>query len=116
MPRNSSQKRHAGKAADKIRSGAAIATIQMAGEPAGQWNPAGQKTVKEYGPGSFFGELALQEADGRRSANVIATGTTGAACLSISREDFNLLIGEADDILARSKAGYDRANASIAHR
>ena len=90
-----------------LKAGEAVATIETkAGDE--------QKTVKEYGPGSFFGELALQEVNGRRSANVIATGVTGAACLTISREDFNMLIGEADDILARSKAGYDKVNASLA--
>ena len=39
--------------------------------------------------GDYFGELALQRADSKRAANVVAD--TDVTCLSISRGDFRLL-------------------------
>jgi serine/threonine protein kinase/CRP-like cAMP-binding protein len=55
--------------------------------------------------GAFFGERALLTNEGR-AATIVAT--TDVACLTLSREEFNLLLGPLDDIMKRNLEEYEK--------
>eukprot|EP00927_Polykrikos_kofoidii_P018281 TRINITY_DN18449_c0_g1_i1.p2 TRINITY_DN18449_c0_g1~~TRINITY_DN18449_c0_g1_i1.p2 ORF type:complete len:337 (-),score=75.79 TRINITY_DN18449_c0_g1_i1:128-1138(-) len=65
----------------------------------------GEKEVKTYDEqGAYFGEIALL-TDARRKATIRATGT-GAAVLSISKDDFVEVLGPIQDILKQHVDEY----------
>ena len=78
-----------------IETGSAKATVDQ----------MGGKTVKEYAPGGYFGELALMQ-NNPRAANVIATEATKV--LRLSREVFEKVAGgqQAKEIMARKIEEY----------
>ena len=59
--------------------------------------------MKEYGPGDYFGELALLKNE-PRAANVIAK--TKLKVVSLDRNSFKRLLGPLDDILKRNMDSY----------
>lgn len=59
--------------------------------------------VKQYGPGDYFGELALLKNE-PRAANVIAK--TKLKVVSLDRNSFKRLLGPLDDILKRNMDSY----------
>jgi cAMP-dependent protein kinase regulator len=61
------------------------------------------RTVMEYGPGDYFGELALLSS-GPRAANVIAQTPARVVCLD--RGAFERLLGPCKDILQRDQTRY----------
>lgn len=77
-------------------SGEAIATKSLSAGQAAQ-------EVKQYGPGDYFGELALLRNE-PRAANVIAK--TKLKVVSLDRDSFNRLLGPLDDILKRNMNSY----------
>ena len=77
-------------------SGEAIATKSLSAGQAAQ-------EVKHYGPGDYFGELALLRNE-PRAANVIAK--TKLKVVSLDRDSFNRLLGPLDDILKRNMNSY----------
>jgi len=65
----------------------------------------GEKLVKEYSQqGEYFGEIALLK-DEPRKATVRAVGD-GATVLSISKDDFTIVLGPIQDILRRKIDAY----------
>lgn len=79
-----------------IVDGQAIATKTIeAGQPA--------QKVKDYGPGDYFGELALLKNE-PRAANVIAK--TKLKVVSLDRNSFKRLLGPLDEILKRNMDSY----------
>jgi cAMP-dependent protein kinase regulator len=66
--------------------------------------PDGEKEVKTYKEGGYFGEIALLKDEPRR-ATVKATGE-GASVLVCSKEDFVNLLGPVQDILKREIDKY----------
>lgn len=66
--------------------------------------------VKHYGPGDYFGEIALL-TDAPRKASVIAK--TPVKCVYLDRGAFSRLLGNIDDILKRNMQQY-RSFAEIA--
>lgn len=67
--------------------------------------PEGEKKVKDYEKqGEYFGEIALLNNEPRK-ATVRATGE-GATVLSLTKEDFELILGPIKDILAKDIGKY----------
>eukprot|EP00933_Yihiella_yeosuensis_P040289 TRINITY_DN34569_c0_g1_i1.p1 TRINITY_DN34569_c0_g1~~TRINITY_DN34569_c0_g1_i1.p1 ORF type:complete len:718 (-),score=206.55 TRINITY_DN34569_c0_g1_i1:85-2238(-) len=67
--------------------------------------PDGEKMVKHYKvPGEFFGEVSLLTNEGRR-ATVRGAGE-GCSVLSLSREDFEAVLGPVKDVLQAGIASY----------
>jgi cAMP-dependent protein kinase regulator len=69
-----------------------------------KYEPDGQVTVMDHGPGDYFGELSLLN-DSVRAANVIALSQVH--CWSIDRKTFTNLMGSLKDILEQSSARYE---------
>eukprot|EP00127_Corallochytrium_limacisporum_P000566 Clim_evm5s19 gene=Clim_evmTU5s19 len=67
----------------------------------------GVQDIAQLSNGDYFGERALIKDD-TRAATVIATGGP-VTCLSITREDFNNLLGPLEEILERNFETYHRA-------
>mmetsp|Transcript_5339 Transcript_5339/g.9536 ORF Transcript_5339/g.9536 Transcript_5339/m.9536 type:complete len:770 (+) Transcript_5339:30-2339(+) len=66
----------------------------------------GEIEVKHYKePGEFFGEVALL-TNSARKATVRAVGSRGCAVLSVSREDFDRVLGPIKDILQANVDKY----------
>jgi len=66
---------------------------------------AGERMVKEYSrQGDYFGEIALLNNEPRK-ATVRATGE-GATVLSLSQEDFTMILGPIQDILKKDITKY----------
>lgn len=88
-----------GEPADKfyiLEDGACAAFIK---------GPEGEQKVKEYSKrGDYFGEIALLTQEPRK-ATVRATGE-GALVLSVSKEDFNSVLGPIQDILKKDVDKY----------
>lgn len=61
------------------------------------------KSVMNYKPGQYFGELALLRGD-VRAANV--TAISNCKCIGLDRKSFKRLLGPLDDILKRNIANY----------
>lgn len=79
-----------------VISGEAVATKTLAG--------ASEATeVMQYGPGDYFGELALLK-NAPRAANVVAKSEVKVA--TIDRDSFNSLLGPLDKILMRNMEAY----------
>lgn len=64
---------------------------------------SGEKEVKEYGQGDYFGEIALLK-DGPRTASVRAT--SDVEVLVLSKEDFTNVLGPIQDILVGNIDAY----------
>lgn len=79
-----------------LREGSGVAIIR---------GPQGEVEVAKYGPGDYFGEIALLLGKSRQ-ATVLAQGPT--ICLYINRESFNRLLGPLRDILARNIEKYQK--------
>merc|ERR1719330_607688 len=79
-----------------LRQGEAVARMQ---------GSSGELQVAKYGPGDFFGEIALLLGQPRQ-ASVYAIGYT--ICLYISREQFNRLLGPLRDILKKNIDKYEK--------
>lgn len=80
-----------------VEEGEAIATKTLKpGLPATE--------VYKYGPGGYFGELALLKG-APRAANVIAK--TPLKCAMMDRRAFKRLLGPLEDILKRNAAAYE---------
>ena len=60
--------------------------------------------VKTYGPGDYFGELALLRGE-PRAANIIATSQL--KCATLDRQAFSRLLGPLEDILRRNAEKYE---------
>ena len=56
------------------------------------------REIRKFGPGSFFGELALL-AGGRRSATI--TAETPMDLLVLDRSDFTILVRTAPDVAVK---------------
>ena len=84
-----------------VVEGSAAATKLVDGE---------QKEVKTYGPGDFFGELALM-SDQPRAASVVANGEL--KCAKLGRQAFTRLVGACSDILARNQDLYEQINQEL---
>ena len=69
-----------------------------------KYDPDGQGTGMDQGPGDCFGELSLLN-DSVRAANVIALSQVH--CWSIDRKSFTNLLGSLKDILEQSSARYE---------
>ena len=61
------------------------------------------KAVMNYGPGDYFGELALLREE-PRAANVIAV--QDSKLIYLDRKSFSRLVGPLDEILKRNIANY----------
>ena len=61
------------------------------------------KAVMNYGPGDYFGELALLRGE-PRAANVIAV--QDSKLIYLDRKSFSRLVGPLDEILKRNIANY----------
>lgn len=61
------------------------------------------QNVKDYGPGDYFGELALLKNE-PRAANVIAQSKLKV--VSLDRNSFQRLLGPLDEILKRNMDSY----------
>jgi CRP-like cAMP-binding protein len=72
--------------------------------------PSG-RTIRRYGPGEFFGELAVL-AGGTRSASVAAE--TSLTCVRISRTNLERLLKKEPDIAIRMLHGVARLAADLA--
>eukprot|EP01083_Nonionella_stella_P051968 138048_1 len=57
--------------------------------------------------GGFFGERALLKNE-PRAATIKCVSKEGVECLTLSREDFNVLLGPLDDIMNRNLAEYEK--------
>ena len=79
-----------------IEEGTAIATKTLASGQA-------PSTVKRYGVGDYFGELALLKNE-PRAANIIAQ--TQLKCVQLDRHSFKRMLGPLEDILKRNAAKY----------
>ena len=84
-----------------VVEGSAAATKLVDGE---------EKEVKTYGPGDFFGELALM-SDQPRAASVVARGEL--KCAKLGRQAFTRLVGACSDILARNQDLYEQINQEL---
>lgn len=62
--------------------------------------------VKQYGPGDYFGELALLKGE-PRAASIVATSML--KCVSMNRKAFRRMLGPLDDILRRNAVKYTTA-------
>ncbi len=79
-----------------IEDGEAAATItKEPGKP--------PQTVKTYGKGDYFGELALVKGE-PRAANVVAT--SNLKLISLDRDSFKRLLGPLEEILKRNSDKY----------
>ena len=78
-----------------VIAGQAFATLAM--------NGAAAQEVKQYGPGEYFGELALLK-NAPRAATV--TARTELKVATIDRDSFMRLLGPLDDILHRNIEQY----------
>lgn len=80
-----------------ILEGNAIATkVLVPGHP--------PREVKSYGPGDYFGELALLKGE-PRAANIIAT--SNLKCVTLDRLAFKRMLGPLEDILRRNAVKYE---------
>lgn len=61
--------------------------------------------VKKYGPGSYFGELALLKGE-PRAANIVAN--TKLKVISLDRKSFKRLLGPIEEILKRNSEQYTK--------
>lgn len=87
-----------------IEQGSAIATkVIRPGLP--------PETVKEYGVGGYFGELALIKGE-PRAANILAT--SNLKCISLDRRSFKRLLGPIEDILKRNAEQYNLVISKLA--
>jgi hypothetical protein len=66
------------------------------------------QTVMTYGPGDFFGELALLKDEPRR-ATVRATGENGARCLKLGRSAFDEFANGCEALLEQRQQLYGEA-------
>mmetsp|Transcript_149972 Transcript_149972/g.276709 ORF Transcript_149972/g.276709 Transcript_149972/m.276709 type:complete len:412 (-) Transcript_149972:133-1368(-) len=66
--------------------------------------PTGQQKVMDYAPGDYFGELALLNNQ-PRAASVIVSSET-AKVLSLSRLQFNKMLGPLQGLLSRQVSEY----------
>ncbi|OMJ71203.1 hypothetical protein SteCoe_30645 [Stentor coeruleus] len=62
-----------------------------------------ESDVKQYGPGDYFGELALLKGE-PRAASIIATSQL--KCVSLNRKAFRRMLGPLDEILRRNATKY----------
>ena len=85
-------------------SGDSMFWIEEGVAQAQKYEPDGQVTVMDHGPGDCFGELSLLN-DSVRAANVIALSQVH--CWSIDRKSFTNLLGSLKDILEQSSARYE---------
>jgi cAMP-dependent protein kinase regulator len=80
-----------------VEDGSAVATkVLHEGQQA--------QEVMRYGPGDYFGELALIRNE-PRAANVQATSEL--KCLTLDRHSFKRLLGRLEDILRRNAKNYE---------
>jgi hypothetical protein len=61
--------------------------------------------VMEYENGDYFGELALL-TDGKRQADVRASGTDGARCLKLNRQAFEPIAAKCAAIMEQRQQMY----------
>jgi len=66
--------------------------------------------VKQYEAGEFFGELALMTA-APRAASIVAIGD--CTCVSLTKSSFTRVMGPVEDILAREKEEYQKADVVV---
>ena len=66
--------------------------------------------VMDYGPGDYFGELALIKGE-PRAANV--TAVSEVHCLCLDRHSFKRLLGSLEDILKRNAKHYEEVVAKM---
>ena len=71
---------------------------------------AGSKKIATLGPNSFFGEKALTGADTRQATCVAAKATN---CLTLARDDFNLMLGNLEDVLAGRRMSLRESNTGL---
>ncbi|CAG9328923.1 unnamed protein product [Blepharisma stoltei] len=80
-----------------IEEGSAVATKTIV-------HGRAPEEVKQYGPGDYFGELALIRNE-PRAANVIATSRL--RCVSLDRHSFKRMLGPLEEILKRNAKHYE---------
>ena len=70
----------------------------------------GSKKIATLGPNCFFGEKALTSADTRQATCVAAKATQ---CLTLARDDFNLMLGNIEDVLAGRRMSLHMSNTGL---
>jgi cAMP-dependent protein kinase regulator len=71
----------------------------------------GEAALTEYGPGDYFGELALL-TKAPRKASVVARGE--AKVVRLGRKPFQRLVGKCDEVLRRNRQLYAEVNEALA--
>jgi CRP-like cAMP-binding protein len=66
----------------------------------------GGQPVADLGPGDFFGELALLDANSRRDSTVVADGPM--AVFVVGRREFSALLEEAPSLTRKVMQGMAR--------
>jgi len=72
---------------------------------------AGENKIAVLGVNSFFGEKALLSADTRQATCVAATNVE---CLTLTRDDFSVMLGNLGDVLSGRRASIVSRRSSIA--